>query len=129
MYLISTYFEPVPEINIEESTRLLLLWRENWESQGYRTQVLNEHIARKHPLFDEYNERIKRFPSINPDGYDRACWMRWLAMVQVQGGFMTDYDLFAYNPDWKDLPIDFDNEICVSQQSFIPCLVTGMPQA
>jgi hypothetical protein len=39
---------------------------------------------------------VSKLPSINPPGYDLACYKRWMAMVAFGGGLMVDYDVMNY---------------------------------
>jgi hypothetical protein len=123
---IYTYYEPVPGISLEDSTRLLLLWKENWKYFGREPVVLNEEIARKHPRFSEIYDKVSRLPTINPKGYDLSCYLRYLAMAVVGGGVMCDYDLFCY----ADYPFKTRaTHTLVSLQHHIPSLVFGTTQA
>ena len=57
---------------------LIKMWKRNWESNGWRTAVLTEADARRHPLFAEY-DRIFSGPKMrttNPPFYERACFLR-----------------------------------------------------
>lgn len=100
------YFSPNPDLPIEFETKLILLWRESWEKYGYTPVVLNEWHARQHPMFADYDAAISKLPSVNPPGYDRACYLRWLAVAHVLSlddlptfkdlGILTDYDVMSY---------------------------------
>lgn len=123
---VYTYFDPVPGISIEETTRLILLWKENWEHFGYEPRVLNESFARRHPLYKEFSERIARFPTVNKKEYDRACFLRWLAMSTVKGGLMADYDVFTYKADLGLAKIP--PPLCIVYQGHVPSLVYARQQ-
>ncbi len=55
-------------------------------SVGWYPQILAERDARKHPQFDKYKSRFEKFPTVNPQHYEIACYLRWLALSQVGGG-------------------------------------------
>jgi hypothetical protein len=99
---IYSYFVNVPELTLEDEWRLVHLWRRNWESAGFEPIVLNEWHARQHTMFAAYDQAISALPSSNPKDYEKACWLRWLALAAVGGGFMADYDVFAYETAKKD---------------------------
>lgn len=92
MINLYTYYDPVPEIDSADSLRLILLWRERWAAEYFNPIVLNEWRARQHPYFSEYAAAIEKLPSVNPARYETACWYRWLALAEVGGGWMSDYD-------------------------------------
>lgn len=89
------YYTDVPALVRLDELKLVCLWRERWAG-GWTPVVLNEYIARKHPYFEEYDKAISAIPSVNPDGYERACWLRHLALAQVGGGYMADFDCIPY---------------------------------
>lgn len=94
---IYTYFNPVPGIDLEGETRLILLWQKNWRAHGFTPIVLNEYIARMHPYFEEYDKAVRALPTVNPPEYERNCYIRHLAMAQAGGGILSDYDVFNRN--------------------------------
>lgn len=96
---IFTYYHNVPELNLEDETRLLLAWRRNWKAAGFEPVVLNEMHARRHSHFEKYDQAISALPSTNPTSYEKACWLRWVALARVGGGWMCDYDVFVYPDD------------------------------
>lgn len=124
---IYTYWQPVPELNMIDEFRLLLLWRENWIANGFSPVVLNEYVAQQHPYFEEYNAIVSQFPTVNPVAYERACFLRHLAMAQAGGGFLCDYDVMCRQP------IEFVHEdidrLNIYQKgangTMVPCLVSG----
>jgi hypothetical protein len=73
---------------------LVKAWEEAWQSWGWDTKVLTEEDARRHPRFEEFEEKISQ---IDVDEYNHRCFWRWLAMANdddVMGGWMSDYDAF-----------------------------------
>jgi hypothetical protein len=119
---VFTFHDSLPGSNVEHATRLLLLWRQNWEKAGYTPIVLNEHHARQHPAYEQFNARIKELPTINRGSYETACYLRYLAMAVMGGGLMTDADVMVYSdiPERKGDPAKL-----VSLQGHIPCCVYG----
>lgn len=93
---IHGYWTTVPQHNLVDELKLVLLWQRAWQAMGWQTRVLNEHHARQHRFFLEYEAAISKLPSTNPAPYERACWMRWLALAQVGGGWMSDFDVMPY---------------------------------
>lgn len=124
---IHTYFSNVPGNNVENQTKLLLLWKQNWEDHGYETCVLNEYIASQHPLYAPFEQRIRELPTVNPLEYELSCYRRYLAMLQVGGGLMSDWDVFTYDRNSRFFGRATDKP--TSYQAHVPCLVHGNAKA
>lgn len=129
---IYTYFSPVPELNMLDEFRLLLLWRENWSKAGFEPVVLNEYIARQHPFFKEFDEAVSKFPTVNPVHYEKSCFMRHLSMAQIGGGILSDFDVMP-NGVTPELPQFAEPHLTVYQVggngALIPCLTSGGAEA
>lgn len=121
-----TYHANVPGINLENEFKLILLWIEHHRKLGYEPVVLNEYIAKKEPRFEVFNEVIRVLPNINPPEYERACYLRWLAMAQIGGGIMMDYDCFIYDPKpIKKVPAVAALKSPICYQQYVPSLFSG----
>lgn len=92
------YYCDVPDLNRQDELHLVHLWLRRWRAAGWDPWVLSEWDAAKHPYFAEFDRAISALPSVNPKPYERACYLRWLALAQVGGGFMADFDLIPYPP-------------------------------
>lgn len=126
MMKVHTFWQAVPGLNLEDEYKLLLLWRNRWARAGFEPIVLNEYIARKHPLWAEFEQRINLLPSINPPPYERGCYVRWLAVAQAGGGIMVDFDCMPYGKyDW---PTTMPTNL-VSLQGYTPSVVYGNASA
>lgn len=146
MTRIYSYYADVPDLNRFDEIKLSCLWRERWAAAGWDAVILNEYQARKHPFFDELDAVVSKFPTCNPTSYERACYLRWLALAQVGGGWMSDLDVFLagkfQKPDNLDplsMPIvgtiyEILAEPCVLDKIIIyqtpccPCLVWCSPE-
>jgi len=88
--------------------------------------VVSQKDAERHPRYDEMVRRFSEYPTVNPPGYELACYLRYLAMAVVGGGFMTDYDVINVNVpppptcDW--LPND---GAFTTHEKFVPSVATG----
>lgn len=96
---IFSYYNDVPGISALDSLKLICAWREHWSAIGFEPFVLSEFHARAHPYFAEFEAAVKKLPSVNGPDYEFACYARWLALAQVGGGFMADYDVFSHERD------------------------------
>lgn len=119
MKYVTTYYEPVP--GSPRPTKLLDLWRESWESRGWKTKILSEKDAKDHPGYKQYSERISRYPTVNNPLYERACYMRHLAMENQGGGLLTDYDVLLMGK--LDFTEPFHGEPVICEPTLVPCMV------
>lgn len=90
------YYVDVPDLKPEDELKLTILWRERWTAAGFEPFVLNEYHAKHHPLFEQLNAVVMELPTTNPRPYERACYLRWLALAQCGGGFLSDFDVIPY---------------------------------
>lgn len=128
MSTVYTYFEPV--LGMANPSRLLELWRDSWEKFGWEVVVLSERDAKDHPAFDLYLAQIGKFPSSNPPGYERACYMRHLAMAYVLDpgeapAVLADYDVInrGFLPDHKVGTTP--GIVTLLEPTRVPCAILG----
>jgi hypothetical protein len=119
---IYTYHEFLPQI--PNGHRLLDFWKASWEREGWTPVVLDRSHAEQHANYSEFLERYKNLPSVNPPGYELACYLRWLAMAVVGGGWMSDSDVIPYGFKPNDYPTDALT-IWSRGTGACPCLVSG----
>jgi hypothetical protein len=127
MNIVYTYYEDVPEITNCPSRNssqqdLIEICSKSWANHGWNLLVLSEKDAATHPLYESYKKVVLSFPSANPFPYDYHCYMRWLAMANVGGGIMIDYDVV--NLGVKNLDF-FDFSRLTLYQGHVPCVVSG----
>lgn len=127
---VFTYYTTCPGHDQESELKLIALWRDAWTRQGFEPFVLQEWHARQHPQFNEYHNVVSQLPTVNSAAYERACFIRWLALAQVGGGFMSDYDVFPRRDDFDGdlglLPMTGRdlNKLCMFQsRNVCPSLV------
>lgn len=92
--VVYTYYDPVPSMPNQEW--MLQKWSYEWTKLGFLPKILSRQDAMSHTNFAELEKHFRRYPSINPPEYELACWVRWIAMVQVGGGLLLDYDVLPY---------------------------------
>ena len=81
------------EMTHAEDAELLHLWKTSWEDMGWRAVILSLEDARIHPDYRDLLRRVKSVPlGIKPD-YNQYCFLRWMAMSAVGGGWMSDIDV------------------------------------
>lgn len=131
MATVFTYHEDVPGRPYPK--KLLALWKHSWESRGWETKILSEKDAKDHPGYKAFSDRISRYPTVNPPGYERACYMRHLAMgMQEGGGLMTDYDVILRSE--AKLGEGLSAYLCprfpvILEPTRVPCAVLGDDEA
>ena len=97
MNTVYTYYTKVNEEQHEASELMLEHWRRSWASRGWNPVILSEHHAQAHPLYGLFKNAVSKFPTINVPEYEMACYLRWLAVAALGGGFMSDYDVVNYS--------------------------------
>ena len=96
--VMATFFETVEGgccgMTQEGHENLLHAWEEAWQANGWKTKVLTEKDARKHPEFEAMRDKLLK---VGVSEYNQRCFWRWLAMAvneDENGGWMSDYDFF-----------------------------------
>jgi len=122
--VMHTFFEPVATgccgMSKEGHQKLVDAWEASWQARGWETRILTEEDAKKHPDFEMIQKKLKK---IGVDPYNQRCYWRWLAMVTVGGGWMSDYDVFPLGLDSEaGLEIAEDGTF-KSFYHHIPCLL------
>jgi hypothetical protein len=120
-----TFYGTVPEHNAGNELKLLCLWREHWSQRGCDPFVLNEWQASKHVFYGEFLDRISKLPTVNSPHYERFCFVRWLALAQVGGGMMTDFDVFSRDLSgmWQGAPANVNKLHIGQMRNVCPSLV------
>lgn len=121
---VFTYYDPVPGL---ADSALIDLWSKSWSRHGWSPIVLTRRDASLHPLFASFEASNYFNQTCNPVAYERACFLRWLAMVQAQGGLMSDWDVMNYGFTPNELPkFESSNRVVLMSGKATPCLVSGL---
>lgn len=116
---VYSYFAETP--HSEAFRDVIAVWRDRWERIGWTPILLGEDLAKQHPRFSEVDALVASFPTVNTVEYERACWMRWLAIEVIGGGFMVDLDVVPIE-DQFTLP-DVGESFC-AEPTKTPCAVS-----
>lgn len=135
---IYTFYDHIPAHDNGNELKMLSLWRAHHARLGFQPFVLQEWHAQRHPRYAQFCEAIEKLPSINPKQYDRACYLRWLAVAAAALEGMTgphimmDYDTWLTPSVYDDLnPVlapDRPDALHVYQNA-TPCIVSGPGKA
>lgn len=123
--ILYTYYEPISKIEQSRSYSqkdLINICQKSWEKYGWTLKILSEKDASSNSYYEEYKAIISTLPSVNFEHYDYHCFMRWLAMAEIGGGMMIDYDVM--NCGQEDTDFIKNNKLTV-YQGHVPCVVTG----
>ncbi|XP_071853039.1 uncharacterized protein [Apostichopus japonicus] len=124
--VIYTYFQSLSndkDTFKKDKENTLETWNNAWSSAGWTPRIINEDDAKRHPSYQALREKFATFPTRGNAEYEIACFLRYLAMAAVGGGWMSDFDV---------LPINFPasterchNGALTVYQRFVPALVSG----
>lgn len=118
--IVYTYYDPsVQQCGLPPQDGVIRLWAESWKRHGWKPRVLTDRMVRSHPRFAEFSAAINCFPTVNSRAYENACYLRWLALQGVGGGWMTDYDVinFGFKPRRGKGPVE------MLDCTYVPCAV------
>lgn len=99
---IFCYYNKIAGFDVSNEEALIKLWETSWSQHGYNPIVLSLEDAKKHPQFEEFNQKMEKLPTVNGYAYEGACYHRWLAVQHYlnehnEAGMMSDYDVMAYS--------------------------------
>lgn len=89
------------EIGLKD-TDLINHWIQSWKHCGWTPIVLSYKDILKNEQYIDLIKKIKSLPTVNNRKYEEACFVRWLALKQVGGGILSDYDAINYNMTPQD---------------------------
>ena len=122
-----TFFEPIGKGSDANSPhqRLVQEWKSYWYEAGWNPVVLSLDDAKKHPEFDRIWKIVS---SQGYNTYEVLCYVRWLAMAAVGGGWMSDYDTFPLHDFRQDGLVLPNNGKFTVYESWVPSLMSGNEQ-
>lgn len=90
--IIHTHFEP---INGNDSLsldymKLLDVWKRSWEMRGFTCIITGKDFISSrmnNEIVKKFCDKVESFPSVNFKGFDRACFMRWIAAYIISSEF------------------------------------------
>ncbi len=121
---VFTYYDPVLDWE-QAQLPLIELWKKSWTAAGWQPAVLGWNEANATPEIHEYHTRILTLPTVNPIKYEMACYLRWLAIKNVNGGLMTDYDVMNYGFTPDDCQKEKRKDRLTFFEGHVPSVVYG----
>ena len=136
--IIYTFYEPVAEhpngrgtgMTKETDEDMIAFWAHHWTKIGWEPRILNLTHAKMHPRYKEFYKKVDQIPllgkkraGINKE-YNMYCYLRWLAMASIGGGFMSDYDVVPFRPVDSTIG-SFTVYSSGNDGRGIPCLMSG----
>ena len=128
MTRIFSYYKP--HNGLEKQEKIIELWKLSWRLSGFDAILLGEEDAKKHPFYDTFLEKIKKYHKIVMNGkvlseHSLTCYMRWLAYATQKDSnfFVSDYDVMSTGFD----SIELDNSIHLLDDC-CPCFAFGSPK-
>lgn len=133
---VYTYYDAITEGDYAAKSAaeasLVKVWKRSWRARGWDPVVLSADEARRHPRFAELHARFKTLPTgSNPEAYEMACFLRWLAVAAMGGGYMTDYDAVNVGlpspaaGDCVGARLPNRGRLTLHEHPAVPSLVTG----
>ena len=119
---VFTFFAPVENKDQAEELALIELWKTSWAAQGWEPIVLGPSNLDENETTKRLVCHFGRLPTQNRRGLDLWCYVRWLAVAQQGGGFMSDYDVINYHFQPREVGA------LTTYDRWIPCLVSGTAQ-
>lgn len=99
------------DIGLPDQLEQIEAWKASWVRSGWEPVILSREDAKRHPLFFEYWNRIRTYPTTNSREYENTCWLRWLAysVAARKHGIVlgVDYDMMnnGYQPNSVPVPL------------------------
>jgi len=116
----------------EADQALLQLWKEAWYAAGWTPKVLTVEEAKLHPDYEVYMEQLDKVPLWGAKRagvnrlYNQMCYIRWLAMAVVGGGWMSDYDVLPLRKFNESIPSELTvYSVSEAGKQATPCLMSG----
>jgi hypothetical protein len=119
---VYAYYE---DLNRPEENKIIDLWRKSWEANGWSVMLMGDADTQHYPGHTSFLRSVSTLPSVNPQGYDLACYKRWMAMVTFGGGLMVDYDVMNYGFTPEMTGKIKDENALIFLDGRVPCAVLG----
>jgi hypothetical protein len=132
--IMYTYYEQIiPEderfftgMADDDHEALLGFWMATWRKAGWEPVVLNHTHASRHVDYPDFSAALDR---LDLDGFSRMLFHRWLAMAQVGGGWLCDYDVFPIRTFASQAYLDNNSNVLTVYDAVAPSLASGSTEA
>lgn len=123
MYTFYTFIDGETGMSSEADQKLLKAWKDEWRRHGWEPRIIGLEEAQQH---NDYARLFALLGGLEMKVYDRYCFLRWLAMSVVGGGWISDYDTFPLHTFDGSLPNE--GKLTVheySKNGGVPDMVSG----
>lgn len=103
---VYTYAHKHKGINPHEMKAVLEVWKKGWQAAGWTPIILTVREAAKHVKFDEFSAKVEKFPCSGDKFRQLHRFLRWLALDQVGGGLLVDWDVLPQEIGAATAPTD-----------------------
>jgi len=121
---VYTYYQKIDELDEEYQKEILSICEESWRNKGWEFKVLSEKNVENSDSYSEFKKTILSYPTVNNYLYEYSCYMRWLAMAEIGGGILIDYDVFNLDLDSQDEEFFNHTGLTIYVEN-CPCVVSG----
>jgi hypothetical protein len=128
---VYVFFEPITKaqrftsMSDEDDAALLDFWKQAWTEAGWLPRVLTLQDAKKHSLYDEFQNELD---SLCMDEFGKLSLLRWLAFAALGGGWMADYDAFALQSAPGTKVFENNGQVTI-YEAVAPVVVSGSADA
>lgn len=118
--IINCYYDELTD-NPSREEELINIWKKSWSKFGWKPNVLSKENIK---VDKSHISKLENLPTVNNRGYENACYLRWLAMSQIGGGWMCDYDVVNNGFTPLEAKLLEKNKLIIFQKH-VPSLVYG----
>ena len=90
---IHTYYDPVEDVAEGSQRECIEVWKKAWLNAGWNPVISNRFDAAKHPRAAEFSAKADALGVVKHKGYNRARFLRYLALAYQGGGVFAEYDV------------------------------------
>ena len=89
---VVSYYE---NLGATDDIKVIRIWRQCWQANGFNVRVATRADARTHPRFNELKNVTATFPTLNSRSFEMSSFLRWCAFSNLSREPIVamDYDV------------------------------------